>query len=176
MTWLTHLGTGRRRVALAAVVAMLCAACGGSSGGSSTGPNGSGQAVSLTVDGVAMTLAAPASATQSNAPYFTSISASGAQGSIILELGAYPPVAATHTCGTDGVDVIYSATGGPAYYAGVNSTSFTNPYPTSCTITVTSFTAAGKPFQGTFSGTVVLANDGGSKHVITNGQFTLTAP
>jgi len=124
-----------------------------------------------------MTLSAPASAFSTNAPYFTAIDATNGQSSIALSLGA-SPVVGTHSCPTDGVDIEYQGANGVPFYAGVNWAPLVGPGPNSCTITVTSYTAAGMPFQGTFSGTVVEANTAGGtlSHVITNGQFNLIAP
>jgi hypothetical protein len=162
----------------AALFACLClsAAC----GGSSTAPAGSGvstQVVTLTVDGVAMDLSAIARAQQTTAPYLTNIGASNAQSTtnLNIEISAYPPVAGTHSCPTNGVGIDLSV-GGVAFYSGVNAVVLTQPTPTSCTITITSYTAAGAPFEGTFSATVASNTPVISTHVITNGHFTLTAP
>lgn len=155
-------------------VLSLCVAC----GGSSPGTKGSGQVVTLTVDGTSLDLSAVASAYRSNAPYLTDVGAQDSSGSsfLTLELGVYPPTAGTYSCPTNGVGMIYSSGGGAAYYAGANSAALTGSTPTSCTITVTSYTAAGMPFEGTFSGTLARANVPGSTHAITNGHFRLTAP
>lgn len=157
----------------AIILLCMCVACGNSTAGGSPGA-----VLTLAVDGVAIDLSSIARATQSNSPYLTDIGGQDASGStfLTLELSAYPPTAATYSCPTDGVGLLYSTSSGGAYYAGVNSAALTGSTPTSCTITVTSYTAAGMPFEGTFSGTVARANVPGSTHVITNGHFKLAAP
>jgi hypothetical protein len=159
----------------AIVLMCLGAACGGSS---STGDAGPGQGVTLTVDGTAVDLSATAGATHSNAPYLTDVSGrdSTSATNLTLELSAYPPVTGTYSCPTNGVGIIYSTSGAAAFYAGVNSAALTGSTPTSCTITVTSYSAAGAPLEGTFSGTLAQANVPGSTHVITNGHFNVTSP
>lgn len=152
----------------------LSAACGGSSSGSQA----SGQTVTLTVDGVAVDLSAITKANQTTAPYLSEVQAGNTDSSttLVLEFGTYPPVAGTYSCPTDGVAILYSTSVG-GFYSGVNSAGLTDPTPTSCTITITSYTAAGAPFEGTFSGTVAGGgNVAGTTHVITNGHFKVTAP
>jgi hypothetical protein len=130
------------------------------------------------VDGVAVDLSAITHAAQTNAPYLSEVQAANADSSttLVLELGAYPTGAATHSCPTDGVAILYTTSAG-GFYSGVNSAGLTAPTPTSCTITITSYTAAGAPFEGTFSGTVAGGgNVAGTTHVITNGHFKVTAP
>ena len=147
-------------------------------GGSSPAGGGSGQVLTLTVDGNAVDLSATAGATRSNAPYLTDVAGRDSAGTtnLTLELSVYPPVAGTYSCPTNGVGIIYSTGSGAAFYAGVNSSALTGSTPTSCTITVTSYTAAGMPLEGTFSGTLAQANVAGSTHVITNGHFNATSP
>jgi hypothetical protein len=118
-----------------------------------------------------------AGAVKSNAPYFTDVQGSdaGGQNFVTIELSVYPPMAGTYTCGTNGVGLLIS-TPTAAFYSGVNSAALTQGSQTSCAITVTSYTAAGAPLTGTFSGTLGKANTAGSTVVITNGHFQVTAP
>jgi hypothetical protein len=170
----------RARVTLNKAVGLLClcASCGGSSSSGGTPPGGgTGAVLTLTVDGTPLDLSTSAGAIQSTPPYLTDIQGQDATGSnyVTLQLGAYPPVVATYSCPTNGVAILYS-NGSAGFCSGVNSTALTGSTPTSCTITVTSYSAAGMPLEGTFSGTVAQADVPGSTHVISDGHFKLTAP
>lgn len=160
----------------AVLLVCLCAACGGSSTSPGGSPGSSSQVLTLSVDGAAVDLSARSGATKANAPYSSEIQGQDAAGSTFLtiELGVYPPVAGTYSCPTNGVGILYSS--GGAYYAGVNSAALTDPTPTSCTITITSYSGAGQPFEGTFSGTLAEAHVANATHTITNGHFRMLAP
>jgi hypothetical protein len=155
------------------ILLCLCSACGGS-----TPAGGGGTTLTFDLDGTAMDLSNAAGATASNAPYLTDVAGHDSEDSnyLTIELSVAPPVAGTYSCPTDGVGIIYSPSGSAGFYAGSNSSALTGSTQTSCTITVTSYTASGQPFEGTFSGTLAKANSPGVTHVITNGHFKMNAP
>jgi hypothetical protein len=136
--------------------------------------------LSLVADGTSIDLSALTSATKANAQYLTDIDGQdgptdSATHFLTLSLGAYPPVAGTYSCGTDGVDVSYTSNG-QTFSAGVNSAGLRDTRATSCTITVTSYAAAGAVFEGTFTGRLIPNNSSAAALTMTDGQFKLTAP
>jgi hypothetical protein len=161
-----------------------------SSGGTPDLGSGASRTITLTANGVAFDLSVDASAIKASAPYLTDIQGDDAsdspQHTVTLQLGVYPPVIGTYNCGTElpdgtappgtyGVDLSYYGSGA-AWSAGVNGAALQGSTPTSCTISVTSYTAGGT-FEGTFSGSLA-QNDAPNVApiAITNGHFKLTAP